>query len=118
MKIIFTLLIFFLSAPSYAFDKWNKEDIALQTIFTIETLIDWKQTKTCMKNGGREKNYLLGSRPNQQTIDLFMGSSILLHAGISMLLPKKYRNYWQYLWIGIEAKVIHHNYQVGTRISF
>lgn len=118
MKIVLTLLLIFLSTPVYAFDKWDKEDITLQTIFTIETLIDWKQTKTFVKKGGIESNPFLGERPSQGKIDLYIGSSILLHAGVSHILPKKYRNYWQLIFIGIEAQAIHHNYQAGVRINF
>ena len=99
-------------------DKWDKEDIALQSIFTIETLIDWKQTKTFIQAGGKESNPFLGAYPSQKKIDILIGSSILLHAGISHILPKKYRNYWQLIFIGIEAQAIHHNYQTGVRINF
>ena len=120
MKILFLSLLFFcLSTYSiHAADKWDKEDIILQSIFTIETLIDWKQTKTFIKKGGIESNPFLGENPSQGKIDLYIGSSILLHTGISHILPKKYRNYWQLIWIGIEGQAIHKNYQTGVRIQF
>lgn len=120
MKILFLSLFFFcLSTYTiHAADKWDKKDIILQSIFTIETLIDWKQTKTFIKNGSSETNPILGKYPSQKRIDFLIGSSILLHAGISHILPKKYRNYWQLFWIGVEGHAIHHNYSAGTRITF
>ena len=116
--ILFISLALLIPSLSYATDEWDKEDIILQSIFTIETLIDWKQTKTFIKEGGVESNPFLGKRPSQGRIDLFIGFSILLHAGVSHLLPKKYRHYWQLIFIGIEAQSIQHNYQTGVRIKF
>lgn len=118
MKIIFLLLLISLSTPVYAFDKWDKEDIILQSIFTLETLIDWKQTKVFTKKGIRESNPFLGEYPSQKKIDSLIGASILLHAGISHILPKKYRTYWQLIWIGIEGQAIHHNYRTGVKFTF
>ena len=37
----------------YAADKWDKEDIALATTFTVATIIDWGQTRDIAK---RQKN--------------------------------------------------------------
>lgn len=116
--ILLVSILFLFPNTTLAADEWDKEDIALQTIFTIETIIDWKQTKQFIKDGFAETNPFLGSHPSQRKIDIIIGSSILLHAGISHILPKKYRNYWQLIWIGIEGQAIHHNYQAGVKITF
>ena len=117
-KIIIIAILVAHPKVSSAFDKWDKEDVVLQTIFTVETLIDWKQTKIFRKNGIIETNPFLGKNPSQRKIDICVGPSILLHAGISHILPKKYRNYWQLIWIGIEGQAIQHNYRMRVRIKF
>jgi hypothetical protein len=34
------------------------------------------------------------------------------------LLPRDWREAWQYVWIGIEFGAVAHNYSLGVRIHF
>jgi hypothetical protein len=112
-----TILLFL---PSLAFgDDWTTADSVRQGVFTGLNLIDCEQTKKFIRNPHMyEKNPIMGRHPSQTRINNLCALSIVGHAGVSYLLPRGWRDGWQYIWIGVEAEAVHHNYAIGVRVHF
>lgn len=135
-KIIFILLLGLiasgcLTTNSYAwFDKWTTEDTILQIGFSSLIVIDTLQTRYFLglpkfydekyEYEHTEGNPILGNRPS--ALKLYSYNSICLvgHLIISYILPKPYRNLWQFCWISIQTEVVHHNYKGvgGLKLKF
>lgn len=143
-KIIISLIIIFISVQAYAnplqfmwqdeSDKWSLQDTILEGTFMSLVLIDVMQTryfldmppKYITKDGKdyiqthEENNIFMGEYPSKTKLYLLSSSGIILHLGISYIIPKPYRNIWQSVWIGMRIKNIYHNYQAvgGFHIKF
>lgn len=117
-----TIIFLFILIPNLAycqyFENFSNEDIILQSIYTGVSLIDWIQTKKLRETEHKELNPILGSDPDQETIDSLILSGIIVHGLIGYILPKKYRSYWQMFFIGVETHTIVDNHNHGVRISF
>lgn len=142
-NLITTILIligFILVIPANAycwFDKPTAEDYVLQTGFIGLMIVDWKQTnwisdnpkifdgytyspgmKTAHYTEHEEWNPILGKHPSHKKIAVYFSSSIILHTGISYILPKPYRNLFQVTGIGFELHATINNYKAGVKINF
>jgi hypothetical protein len=120
-----------LAGESKLFTSFSKEDWGRQIAYTMITGVDWRQTQTFTKKGKgqkEEKNIFLGKNPSRKKVDTMIGGSMLAHWVISYALPSEDieifgiettpRKLWQYVWIGIGAESVCHNYHAGVRISF
>ncbi|MDD5048442.1 MAG: hypothetical protein PHH09_05880 [Methanoregulaceae archaeon] len=117
MVVVVILMVCF-SLPVYA-DKWTKEDMAWQGAALLAIGVDWLQTKEIARNDEyTETNPILGDYPSQNDVDLYFLGCGIVHTAISYYLPKKYRRYWQCVWVGIEVGHISHNINAGVRINF
>ena len=65
-----------------------------------------------------EVNPMLGHYPTQRKIDNYFLASAILHPTLTGFVPLKYRGYWQYGGIVLEAAVIIHNKRIGLKIDF
>lgn len=83
-------------------------------------IADWAQTRTIAKNPDKFKefNKIEGTHPTVAKVNAYHTIGIISHAGISYLLPRGYRDAWQYIWIGIEIEAVRHNYRVGIKMDF
>lgn len=122
-KLLISFLICFLicliPVTTLAVDEWTKKDTTYQAVFLTLMAADWLQTKEIARNPNYyERNPILGKYPSQNEVDIYFLSTAIVHAGIAYYLPKKYRRYWQYIFIGIQAGCVGHNYNTGIRISF
>ncbi len=106
--------------PSLAFgEDWTTGDSVRQGIYTGLTIIDCKQTKAFTQNPHlHEQNAILGPHPSQSRITNLCALSIVGNAAVSYVLPRGWREAWQYVWIGVEAGAVYHNYAMGVRITF
>ena len=112
------ILILLFSIPVYA-DEWTQEDTAWQATTLLIMGADWLQTKEIARNPKyTETNILLGSYPSQNEVDAYFLGCAIIHTTISYYLPKKYRRYWQYVFIGVEAGCVAHNINAGVKIKF
>jgi hypothetical protein len=119
MKYILILLFI----PSTLFAEWTTQD----TVFELTSLslisIDAWQTYTFLytgnykQKGHHEDNPILGKYPAKQKFFTYWTTCIIGHSIVSYILPKPYRSFWQFFWIGAELKTIHHNYQMGVRLK-
>ena len=46
------------------------------------------------------------------------GMSLVANAGVTWVLPSRYRPHWQYGRIGIEVVLVAHNAHVGIKMDF
>ena len=108
LMIIILMMTVQANASEY-FQDWSKNDIILQSIFTIVTMIDWKQTKDFRKEDGLEVNPILGQEPDGETVDTMIGLAIISHAIVTWALPEEHREMWQMFWIGMETHAVYYN---------
>lgn len=121
MKQSLLLLILFCASPAvvFAFDKWDKEDVILLSVSTLLSAADWRQTRVIADSDEYwETNPILGKYPTRQEVDNYFFFAELFKISIAHILPQKHRRYWLMFWIGAEAALVHHNYQMGIRMEF
>lgn len=118
--VIFTMLLSACGSSCFAFDEWSKQDIILQGTFLSLMTVDWLQTRTIAKNTTKyyENNPILSRHPSTAKVDIYFATSALLHTGITHILPKEYRPYWQCTFIAVEIGAISYNVAGGIRINF
>lgn len=118
--IITILLILWLSSPTLAAELWTKADMAREAAFVAVTVIDWSQTLKTADHPEKwtENNPILGEHPSRGKVNTYFPAGILLHAVIAYALPRPYREWWQYTWIGVETAAVGKNLSVGIGISF
>lgn len=96
----------------------NTKEILWETSYVIMTLIDWGQTKNFRKKGHREKNVILGEKPNQERIDTLIGLGITSHVAIWCILDKEYKEKWSIIFFIIETGAVLWNYDKGHSPKF
>jgi len=120
--------VFFL-LPSLCFaDDWSKEDSYRQTALTVLLVADWGQTRWAIKQNEKncvrpcqvyeEGNPILGKHPSIGKTNNLIGASIIGHAAIAYILPRQWREGWQYVWIGVEANAVNRNQSIGIKFNF
>jgi len=100
------------------FCSWSNADSIREITYVGFHITDWMQTKQGISDGMKELNPILGEHPSMSKIDTIVGLSLIGHILISGLLPKPYRETFQYITIGIESGAVLHNYNAGVRIEF
>ena len=118
MKII---AILFILLPMTCFaEDWSKQDTYREVTWQVLHVVDIGQTRDIAKNPNRfhEINPILGKHPSVEKVDRYAIVSSLVHFGISYLLPKKQREWWQYVSIGISTRLVSHNYNIGLKVDF
>ncbi len=113
------LILLCLSGPALAREAenrrdWTVNDTLVEVLFATLVYVDWKQTLEFTQNPHKypdcfETNPLIGKYPTRSRVNMVIGGSLLAHALIARSLSQPYRGWWQFLWIGIEADVIHTN---------
>jgi hypothetical protein len=120
------LVLFLNSGNACAFDKWSKQDLALEATWLTLHAVDCAQTRWMAKHDWkwdgkdwRELDPLMfNDHPNTAQVNMFFAAGALAHVGITHVLPAKYRPYWQGIWIGISGATIHNNEKIGAGLNF
>lgn len=102
-------------------DGWTTGDTARQAVFTVLTTADWLQTRDIARHPAvfyERDNWLLTRHPTPGQVDAYFATAILAHAAVSYLLPRGWREGWQYVWIGVEGQKLRQNYALGIRFAF
>lgn len=120
IKWILIILIIFVTSPVLAFDKWSIQDKALEAAWQSIHLMDWGQTSMIARNSDRyyEMNPILGKHPSTQMVHGYMAVGALAHLGVTHILPKKWRPYWQGVTIGMSGICVVNNFNVGLGVRF
>ncbi len=119
MKTLITVILFLsLTSPVHA--EWTKKDTAFQLTYTAVHLADWGQTLDIARNPDSyyEINPIVGKHPSVGRVNTYMALSLIVHTGISYLLPSKYRRWWQIGTIGVTTSLVIHNNSVGLKVRF
>jgi hypothetical protein len=101
-------------------EKWSKQDYALEATWQVIHLMDWGTTLDITRHPDqyKELNPILGEHPTREEVNLYMFSGALLHAGVTHILPPKYRPYFQGITIGMSGVCVLNNLSVGLQIKF
>lgn len=130
------LLLSALALPCHA-DDWTTADTARQGALTALLVADWGQTRWIVKHprdqiqscasqapcsrtyeSRSESNRLLGERPSIGKVNNYFAAFALGHAAISYVLPKEWRQGWQYIFIGTEIDAVLANRSMGVKMEF
>jgi len=115
----YVICFILLATPSFAADEWTKADITREAVFVGLQLIDWQQTKYIANHDEfTELNPILGKYPTTSEVDRYFAITTLGHIAVTHVLPKKYRPYWQYTWIGIQGFTVTRNFIIGVRFNW
>ncbi|HZF19517.1 MAG TPA: hypothetical protein VE008_07400 [Burkholderiales bacterium] len=108
------------ASAARAGDDWTTSDTVRQGILTGLIITDWAQTREIVAHPEkyRERNPFLGAYPSQGKLNNIVALSIVGSAVISYVLPRQWREAFQYVWIGAEAVTVIHNRSIGIRIPF
>jgi len=117
LLLIGLILIFNNVNANEYFEPLSTQDIILESVFTVYSLIDWQQTKNFVKDGIIETNPIFEKHPQQETIDSFIGLGIISHWFFVYMIPKEYRVYFQVTFIRTELKAVKVNESNGYSIS-
>ena len=101
-------------------DRWSRADTIREGVFHLTNLADCLTTIDIAANPDRyrETNPVLGTHPNRESVYLWFGLSSLAHLGISYVLPRRFREPFQYVTIMYEAGYTAHNFGMGLRFRF
>ena len=82
--------------------------------------MDWLQTRYIANHPEvyYETNPVLGRRPTQEKVDVYFLSTALLHTWIADKLPQRYRKWFQYSTLAVEAGYVGHNLNLGIGFDF
>ena len=118
--ILIAIIVLFCPFSAMAFDSWSKGDIAREAAWQILHAVDWGQTLDTASQPDKyhEYNPLLGSHPSRRAVNLYMGAGALVHVGITHVLPRYCRPYWQYVTIGGSSVCVINNFSLGLKVRF
>jgi hypothetical protein len=97
--------------------RWTTLDTTLEVTTQLTLALDMVQTLN-IRPPRHENNVLLGQHPSDGTVVAYFAACGLAHAGIAYLLPRPYRNIWQFTAITFESAIVAHNFRVGLQIHF
>ena len=117
--ILYAILLFLimLSSDCQGSD-WAGTDTKLQLVYTALHIVDWGQTLDLVEQNHIERNPILREHPSKGSVNLYMGSTLVIHYIISRKLSPIWRLLWQTVTIGIESCVVYKNNKLGLNINF
>ena len=120
IKVSGLVIILLLFVTSCASAPWSKGDIAREVAWQGIHLIDWSQTLEIADNPSHyyETNPLMGKHPSRDMVNLYMGTSALLHPLITNALPSSCRPWWQWITISVSSTLVINNYSIGLHGRF
>lgn len=104
-------------------DEWSKADTAREAAYLILHVVDWGQTRNIVHRHQRGEDYweanpILGKYPSIKRVDSYMAFSMLAHIGIAYVLPRGWRESFQYTTAGLKTGLIINNNSIGLRVDF
>lgn len=114
----FVLLILLIATPLQAWpDKWRTQDTVAESALAGLAIIDYCQSLEMIHDKTyKERNPFLPEHPTRCQYLAFGISALALHAGITYMLPRKYRWFWQSVGITFEGMNVVANFQVSAKI--
>ena len=98
---------------------WTREDTLWELSYVAVVAMDCSQSRQIQSTGREERNPLLPRHPSSKTIAQLSILNVAAHAGISLMLNRKWRGRFQKVSVAIEAAVVADNYfRAGVRLNF
>ena len=124
MKKILAALLALSALTAHADDDWTHEDTVRESVYLALHAIDWAQSRDIARNpdryaeNGPVARRMIGAHPSVRQLDAYMVSSALLQYAISVSLPAKYREAFQYVTILDKTDAVVGNFSIGLRLKF
>lgn len=101
-------------------DPWTKEDTIREAAYLVLHVVDWGQTRNIVHRDSEynEDNPLLEQSPSIKRVDSFFAFGAIAHVTVSYILPRVWRESFQYSTAGFEAGVVFKNNSIGLRVDF
>lgn len=119
---IILLFIFFLVKPIFSFkiDDISAQDAILQSSLLLLIYADCVHTHYYLNNDPSlyEQNPFLDKTPSGKDMALLGTGFFLIHTGVTVLLPSRFRPIWQSTFIGIEVHSLYKNIFLCTSKKF
>ena len=117
---MFKFIFLFLLSFNCLAEEWTTQDTQRESVYLTLTAIDWNQTLQGAKQPDHyyETNIILGSHPSDSRLNTLIPASMLAHYYIATLLPRGYREAWQYALIVVEANAVSNNFSIGLSVRF
>ena len=116
------LLLFFLLIPACCqADEWTKTDTAREAAYLILHVVDWGQTRNIVHRrdkGYWEANPILGKYPSIKRVDSYFSFMAVAHVAVAYVLPRGWREGFQYTTAGLKTGLIINNNSIGLRVDF
>lgn len=122
------LLALILLIPAYCkadgfwkHDPWTKEDTMREAAYLVLHVVDWGQTRNIVHRSNEdffEKNPIIGNRPSIKRVDSYFAFTAIAHVAVSYVLPRVWREGFQYTTVGVQAGVVIQNNSIGLRVDF
>jgi hypothetical protein len=119
VRVLCLLGLLLFATNSFAED-WTTADTLREVAWQVVNAADWGTTLEIARHPNEYKEYnpLLGHHPSVGKVNTYFIAGAVAHFGVSYLLPKEWRPWWQYASIGISGACAVHNLNVGLRIKF
>lgn len=128
MKTLLLTLLLLLPLPALAdpfYDhsgenRWTRGDTVRELIDLEFRIMDLGQTRYIARHPGKffETNDFLGEHPSIEEVNRFFLITAVTHFAISYALPRKYREAWQYITIGMRFNTVQKNRAIGIKFEF
>jgi hypothetical protein len=117
---IILIVLFLVPLASPVSADWTRQQVALELSYQVLHFVDWQQTRYIARHPDeyREINPILGDHPDTEWVDAYFLATGIGHFLVSHALPDRYREYWQYVTVGIVGAVVGWNYSIGIRMEF
>jgi hypothetical protein len=114
-------MAFLLLSSSLAYaDEWTMADTVREATYLALHVADWSQSHYIADHPSEyhETNPILGRHPSSDNVNIYFAATALIHPLISYVLPSPYRQWWQYITIGVEAVTVGNNARLGIGFSW
>ena len=105
------LILFSCLTGCYA-ATWSKMDTAREGAFAVAETLDGLESRRVVALCD-EQNPIVGKCGENMPLGAYIPLTIILHAAISVALPPKWREGWQYVSAGIEGGTVASNWDAG-----
>ena len=100
--------------------SWDKADSYREVGWQVIHVVDWGQTLEIARNPNdyHELNPIMGRHPSVGNVNVYMGLSSVAHVAISVLIPKEYKETWQWITIGLSGACVISNFNIRLGVKF
>jgi hypothetical protein len=100
--------------------KWTREDTYRQAALTAAMTVDYAQTMRIAREPDKyhERNPIMGAHPSELQVTGYFIGAYALTTLTAMAMPEPYREYFQYVVIGVEGAAIANNLSIGLGFGF